>query len=275
MSTLVQQQQAAQEGTTPQQQPKPTTLGKFAVKQSKPSSPRILVYGPGGIGKTTFGAKFPKPLFVCFEKGLNSEALAGTDYVDNVSTWQDFLELLAAFKTSDYKTIVIDTLDVMIAGIFNEHICSKFQKEGSKGTELIDFAAINYGKGTTVAQQEIKSMLNRLDDINNSNKVVLVLAHSQVKAFKNPTGEDYDTYAIKGNDKINDIVKCWADEVYFANSVIKVNDEGKASGKTRWLDCENSPAFFAKSRLGLTGMEFSAENVINAYKSKIGGKKNV
>jgi hypothetical protein len=268
---MTQQQTGASSVPPKQEPPKPPTLGKFAVKQSKPSSPRMLVYGQGGIGKTTLGAKFPNPLFVCFEKGLNSDALKGTDYIDSLSSWPEFLELLTEFKDSAYTTIVLDTLDVMVAGLFNDYICSKFQKEGSKGTELIDFAAINYGKGTVVAQQEIKAMLNKLDEINDTGKLILILAHSQTKPFKNPTGEDYDTYTIKGNDKINDVVKCWADEVYFANFVVRVDRDGKATGKTRWLDCENAPAYFAKSRFGLTGMELDAGNLVATLRSKIKG----
>lgn len=261
--------QAGEAATAAQTPPKPTTLGKFAIKQAKPSSPRILVYGQGGIGKTTLGAKFPKPLFICFEKGLNSDSLAGTDYIDNISSWQEFGEFLTEFKSSDYKTIVLDTLDVMVSGIFNTYLCSKFEKDSHLG----DFATIDYGKGTTVAQQEIKAMLNKLDDINASGKLVLILAHSQIKTFQNPTGKDYDTYMIKGNEKVSDVVKCWADEVYFANFVTQVDKDGKATGKTRWLDCENSPAAFAKSRFGLTGMKLDADELLNTLRSKIKGGK--
>lgn len=254
-------------------QPGPNTLGKFAVKKAKPSSPRILLYGQGGIGKTTFGSKFPVPLFACFEKGLNSEALSGTDYLE-LGSWPDFLEFLSEFKKSSYKTLVIDTLDLLVAGIFNSHVCDQFSKNGASGIELSDFAAINYGKGTVVAQQEIKSMLCKLDEINDTGKLVLILAHSQIKNFRNPSGEDYDTYTIKGNDKINDVVKCWCDEVYFANFVVKVNKDGKATGGTvRWLETENSPSWFAKSRFGLESMPFDANALIDIYRDKIGGKK--
>lgn len=251
----------------PQEPPKPTALGKFAVKKSKPSSPRMLVYGQGGIGKTTLGAKFPNPLFVCFEKGLNSDALVGTSYIDEINSWQEFMQFLDEFKNSEYKTLVIDTLDVLVSGIFNKYLCSKFKD----GEHLGDFATLDYGKGTTVAQQEIKLMLNKLDIINSSNKLILILAHSMTKTFQNPLGKDYDTYMIKGNEKVNDVVKCWADEVYFANFITEVNKDGKATGKTRWLDCENSPAAFAKSRFGLTGMKLEADSLLDALRSKIKG----
>jgi len=248
----------------------PQTLGKFAVKKAKPSSPRILIYGQGGVGKTTFAAKFPKPFFVCTEKGLNSDGLAGTDYTDEVNTWHEFLELLKAFKESAYKTLVIDTLDNLIGGIFNKYICQKMQNP-----EAVDFATIDYGKGTVVAQQEIKSMLNILDDLNGVGKIIVVIAHSQVKMFNNPTGKDYDTYMLKGNDKINDVIKCWADEVYFATFITTVDKDGKATGgKTRWLETENSPAWFAKSRFGLNGLEMDAKEVIKVYAEKIRGAKN-
>jgi len=250
------------------------TGGGLEVKIAKPSIPRILVYGQGGIGKTTFGAMFPEPLFVCTEKGINSAELAGTAYIE-ASTWENFLQQLAKFKESKYKTLVIDTLDELVSGIFNKYICGKFGKDNAaQGVELVDFAAINYGKGTVVAQQEIKSMLNKLDELNSAGKIILLLSHSQIKNFKNPTGEDYDTYNIKGNDKLNDIVKCWCDEVYFANFVVNIDKDRKAKGgKTRWLETENNAAWFAKSRFGLQGMEMDAKQVLDIYRKKIMGVK--
>jgi len=251
-------------------------LGRFFVNKAKPSSPRILIYGQGGVGKTTFAAKFPEPLFLCTERGLNSAELTGMDYIDNIHTWREFMEILDAFSDSKFKTLIIDTLDELISGIFNKHICGMFsQDRAATGVELADFAAINYGKGTVVAQQEIKVMLNKLDSLNSNGKIIILLAHSQVKNFKNPNGEDYDTYAIKGNDKINDVIKCWCDEVYFANFVVSLDKDGKAKGgKTRWLETENSAAWFAKSRFGLQGLEMDATSVLNTYRDKIRGSKN-
>ncbi|NVM42809.1 AAA family ATPase, partial [Ochrobactrum intermedium] len=40
------------------------------VKADKP--PRILVYGPPGIGKTTLASEFPNPVFLQVEEGTPS-----------------------------------------------------------------------------------------------------------------------------------------------------------------------------------------------------------
>ena len=44
---------------------------KSIVKNRELGPPRILLYAPHGIGKTTFGAGAPKPIFIPTEDGLN------------------------------------------------------------------------------------------------------------------------------------------------------------------------------------------------------------
>ena len=39
------------------------------ISGSVPRAQKVCVYGPEGVGKTTFGAQFPKPLFLDLERG--------------------------------------------------------------------------------------------------------------------------------------------------------------------------------------------------------------
>ncbi len=40
------------------------------TKNAQMKPPRVLLYGPAGIGKTTFGASAPRPIFLPIEDGL-------------------------------------------------------------------------------------------------------------------------------------------------------------------------------------------------------------
>jgi phage nucleotide-binding protein len=80
--------------------------------QIKPSLV-MLVYGEGGVGKTTFASTAPKPLLLDFENGAKYFGLRGikTD-VAQISSWGDVRdpELIGVIKSDKYDTVVIDPI---------------------------------------------------------------------------------------------------------------------------------------------------------------------
>ena len=83
--------------------------------------PRVLLSGPEGIGKSTFGAGAPAPLFISQEDGLT-----GLDHVARISpeTYADVLATIDALTADpgEYKTLVIDTTDWLERSI-HQFIC--------------------------------------------------------------------------------------------------------------------------------------------------------
>src|SRR3990167_7091747 len=69
----------------------------------------MLVYGEGGVGKTTFSTTAPRPLLVDCENGGKYLGLRGID-VDRaiVEKWSDMKDVLEFVKLEKYETIVID-----------------------------------------------------------------------------------------------------------------------------------------------------------------------
>ena len=71
------------------------------------------IYGPGGAGKTTFGAATKKPLLLAFELGY--KALPGVK-AQPIQTWGEVKQVLRQLKTPEvkqiYSTIVVDTVDI-------------------------------------------------------------------------------------------------------------------------------------------------------------------
>lgn len=69
----------------------------------------MMVYGMGGVGKTTFGATAPKPLLVDCENGAKYFGLRGIDVdVAKVGSWSDLEGIFDVAKSGEYETIVID-----------------------------------------------------------------------------------------------------------------------------------------------------------------------
>lgn len=69
----------------------------------------VLVYGPPGVGKTTFATTAPKPLILSLESGLQSIMNKNVDCVD-IANPSEFMEGLGHAVKNDYKTVVIDSL---------------------------------------------------------------------------------------------------------------------------------------------------------------------
>jgi hypothetical protein len=74
------------------------------------SSPRILVHGVAGVGKTTFAAGAPDPVFILTEDALGTLAV---QHFPLARKFEDVMEALAALYSEphDFKTVVIDSID--------------------------------------------------------------------------------------------------------------------------------------------------------------------
>lgn len=228
---------------------KEKTMGRMTMKNvttGKLETPlAVLLYGTEGIGKSTFAAGAPSPIF------LDPDGSTGELDVARFPKPESWLECVEALDTlltekHAYKTFVLDTADALEALIHRE-VC---RVGGKKGIE--DFG---FGKGYTAAVEIWQQLLGKLDAIRGKGMHVVLLAHAHVKAFNNPAGENYDRYRLRLNDKYGDILKAWPSAVLFANYKTYTHEK---DGKVRALGdgsrvvfTEHRPAFDAKNRYGL------------------------
>lgn len=78
--------------------------------QAKPSI-IMMVYGNGGVGKTTFASTAPKPLLVDCENGAKYFGLRGIKMdVARIGTWSEMDGLFDIAKSGEYETIVLDPI---------------------------------------------------------------------------------------------------------------------------------------------------------------------
>ena len=210
--------------------------------------PRVLLSGPEGIGKSTFGAGAPAPLFISQEDGLT-----GLDHVARISpeTYADVLATIDALTADpgEYKTLVIDTTDWLERSI-HQFICAR---DGKQGIE--DYG---YGKGYKVAEQELSNLTAKLDTLRSRQKFgVILLSHVQIKPFTAPDGNTWDRYELKGHKGFTGILREWPDACLFAvYEVFKTKERGssveKVTGGGRIIHTTWSPGWDAKNRLGLS-----------------------
>lgn len=218
------------------------------IKGKLPGAKKVVVYGPEGIGKSTFASKFPDPVFIDTEGSTKDMDVAR---LPAPSSWSMVLEEVRYViqNPSICKTLVIDTADwaeqLCIAAV-----CDKHQKSG-----IEDFG---YGKGYVFLQEEFGKLLNLLTELVEQKKINAVLtAHAKMRKFEQPDEMGaYDRWEMKLSKNVSPVVKEWADMVLFANyktHVIKVDGKNKAQGGQRVMYTTHHSCWDAKNRYSLPG----------------------
>lgn len=229
----------------------PSRMKLAHVIRGKIAQPlRTLIYAAEGLGKTTFAANAPSPVFVPVEDGTNHLDVPRFPVPES---WQDILDAISELTTADheFQTVVIDTVDAAEALLW-AHICQRY------GVATLDDVGGGYGRGFSVALDEWRRLLSAIERLQKAKSVnVLLLAHSWIKPFKNPAGADWDRYELKLNNKAAGLLKEWADDVLYCGfETFTVKDEktkrikGVSSG-ARLIYTQRTASFDAKSRHSL------------------------
>jgi hypothetical protein len=217
-----------------------------------PSAKKVVIYGPEGIGKSTFASRFPDPVFIDTEGSTKDMDVAR---LPEASSWQMITEEIEYIRTNPNtcRTIVVDTID-WAERMCVEHICQKHRKNG-----IEDFG---YGNGYVYVAEEFGRFLNKLEEVVKAGVNVVLTAHSQVRKFEQPDEMGaYDRYELKLGKKTSSqtspLVKEWADMLLFANYKtysVATDDKGKkfkAQGGERVLYTSHHSCWDAKNRYGL------------------------
>ena len=140
------------------------------------SAKKVVVYGPEGIGKSTFAAQFPNPLFIDTE---GSTKYMDVRRMDKPTSWEMLRQELTYVKQNPQVcgTLIIDTID-WAEQLCIDDICSRYQKKG-----IEDFG---YGNGYVYEKEEFGRFLNSLEEIVQAGVHVVLTAHAQMRKFEQP-----------------------------------------------------------------------------------------
>lgn len=242
------------------------------IRGKLPGAKKIVAYGPEGIGKSTFAAQFPDPVFIDTEGSTKDMDVAR---FPEPSSWTMILEQVTeVIKTPNIcKTLIVDTAD-WAEMLCITHVCATNRK-----SSIEEFG---YGKGYTYIQEEFGRLLNLLTDVIKVGINVVLTAHAKMRKFEQPDELGaYDRWEMKLSKGVAPMVKEWADMVLFCNyktTVINVDGQGVQKGKNkvqggkRIMYATHHSCWDAKNRYGLPDeVPFEYDSIRHIIESSVAG----
>ena len=214
---------------------------------------RVLLYGIEGVGKSSFAASAPAGIFLGAEDGT---AELDVERFPQPRSWPDVMEAIQELTDAshDYRTLVIDTID-WLEPICWQHVCATRVPAGKPPAPSIE--TFSYGKGYVEAMGLWRQLTAALERLREARKMdMVILAHSWIKPYKNPAGEDYDRFEMKLHKTAAGHWREWADAVLFAAHDVATYEtdnkrtKGIASG-ARVIHTQHDAAWDAKNRYDL------------------------
>lgn len=221
------------------------------IKGKLQKAQKCCLYGPEGVGKSTFASQFPNPLFIDTEDSTITMDVAR---LPKPSSWTMLLSQVEYVKSNPIicSTLVIDTAD-WAERLCIEHICAKGKVDSIESW--------GYGKGYVYLEEEFGRFLNKLQEIIEIGINVVVTAHAEIKKIEQPEEiGGFDHWQLKLEKKTMPLLKEWSDILLFANYkiyVVNVDNQGatkgknKAQGGKRVMYTTHTPWWDAKNRHGL------------------------
>lgn len=204
-------------------------------------APRVLVYGPSAIGKTTFAAGSPTPFIIDADKGSHKLDVQRVVPAD----WNEARDWISGVEKNEVKceTLILDSVTELEA---MSHVALF-------GGETIDKFGGGYGRGDTHAIQVWREVLAQLERIWMQGKAIVIVAHAIVKRFEDPTlAAGYDRFEIAARPKLAQLLQQAMDYSLFCREeVASLGKDAKnkaVSTGIRSIHTRRCPAYDAKAR---------------------------
>lgn len=234
----------------------PVKTNRMTLENLRParreSPDRILLYGTAGVGKTTWAACAPSPIFLPTERGIDD---LGPEY-EHVRAFpqpETFDEVLAAIRSlhgqTEFKTFVVDTVDWLEPLIW-KHLCAK------NGWDSIETPG--FQRGQIAASEVWRTLTLELERMQDATGMgVILLGHSAMKTIQNPSGADFAMHTLKMDKYGTAVVREWTKANFFATEETYIaKTKGERSSKitgigSRVMHTQAGPGWDAKNRWNL------------------------
>ena len=248
-------------------------MSKYSISSGMIAAPvKVVLYGPEGIGKSTFASQFPGAVFIDTE---GSTRRMDVQRMPVPTSWAMLMDEVAEIAKGSIpcETLVIDTAD-WAERLCITAVCSRFNVRG-----IEDFG---YGKGYTYAKEEFAKLLDALEEVIESGRNVVITAHAQIAHIDQPDAVgSYDRWTMKTSKQVAPLLREWADMLLFANYKIVVEKSGtgtnaknKATGGRRVMYTTHHACWDAKNRFGLPDeLPFEYTQIASVVASATGSGK--
>lgn len=215
--------------------------------------PRTFMYGLEKIGKSSYFAASPRPIFLGAEDGTSELDVAR---LPEPKTWADVMDSIQDLidEEHDFGSLTIDTVDWLEPLVWTM-LCER------EKVENIEDVGGGFQKGYVVALEIWRALLVKLDELRHKRKMFInLIGHAVVRTFKNPLGEDFDQYLPKTHPKASALIAEWSDAILFATyATTVVAEKGKGKAKksfgigdsARIVHTERQAPWVAGNRYGL------------------------
>lgn len=217
-----------------------------------PRPPRIFLYGPAGIGKTTLVSSFPGVLVLPVEEGADA---LDVPRLPRPTTWDEAISLVDAVanEPSGHRALAIDS----VTALQQMCIVKVCQNYNAKSIEEIGGG---WGKGWRPAHDLWMNFLDRLEVVRSRGMAILMVGHLEVRPYNDPRLSAYDRFQPRLHKELlaSTIERC--DALLCANYKVFTESEEKGFNKTRArgigsgvrvLHCTEQPTHLAKNRYSL------------------------
>lgn len=225
----------------------------------------MLMYGQPGVGKTSFAANFPDPVFLVdpgeYQGIQDLVATKQCEEPSDIRICTSFPETINEIDnvTGLHKTLVIDSLTGIQHQCFS-HCCEQdyLDNTGNPDWSSRGFYSYQQGPATAATRYWEPVFINSLILAAAAGMNVILLAHSEIKPFDDPVSGAYDRYQPFLHKQIWQYTKRWVSLVLFYNYDVDVVKTGSTIKKKpdlatqRRLICTTrSPVYEAKQHHGM------------------------
>ncbi len=244
-----------------------------------------IMHGTQGVGKTAFMAQFEDVGFIINRKERGIYDLTRSRQVPEPVFIKEMggadLKRDPGFRTligelyglcgdnEGCKTVVIDSLTPIQTMGFHEHCKENFDGDFTKEGYFA------YGQGPkSFAVTMFTEFLDACESIKDAGMNIFLLAHTDIKPYKNPTGPNYDRFIPKLDVEVWSQAHAWAQLILFYNFEVQINEVRGSKGErgkvrtntqTRMIYTQRTEAFDAKERWGLSPVIHAGNTGKEAY----------